>query len=172
MEQDIADPPRTRCLFDFESGTYGEWSLDGDAFRRGPLRFRPHSRDDGVLFGVQGVIVGGDGIYLASTANADGGEHATGIAVSPEFLLDGAELHLRVGGSAGYGARVELRIDGNAPRVASGPGVNYMEDVVWRIGADHGKRAKLAIVDEDAAAHILVDRVRLTKSESAEGWCK
>jgi hypothetical protein len=171
MEEDSADPPRTRCLFDFESATYRDWSLVGEAFRRGPFRFRPAPRYDDVLFGVQGVIVGGEGNHLANTANAEGGELATGTAVSPQFLLDGVELRLRVGGGSASAVRVELRIDGAVLYTASGHGVNYMEDIVWRVGAERGKRAELAIVDQDATGHILVDRVRLRGSDGAEGWC-
>jgi len=171
FERDAADPARSRCLFDFESGTYRGFTVKGDSFQRGPLRFRP-ARDEGFILGIQGVVVGGEGSFLASTANSDAGERATGAALSEELDLDGAEMRLRVGGGAGNDVRVELLVDGEVRHSASGRGVGYMEEVVWEMGADRGKRARLAIIDGDTAQHILVDRVRLTDSDGAAGFCR
>ena len=142
-----------------------------DAFGSGPLRFRP-SHDEAFLLGIQGVIVGGEGNFLATSGNGPEGDRAVGWMGSPEFVIDGSELRLRVAGGESPSTRVELRVDGKVHQIASGHAPSYMEEVVWDVRADIGRRARLRIVDADVAQHILVDHVRLMDSDGLKAWCK
>jgi hypothetical protein len=171
--RDAPDPPRTRCLFDFESGTYDGWRVEGAAFGKHPVRFGS-GQGAQFLLGVQGVIVGGDGNFVASSAAAPDGDAAVGAIESPEFVLDGSILRLRVGGGTTNAERVELRVNGVVRQVAYGHGASYLLDVGWDIDADRGQRATLRVIDEGTGwgARILVDRVRLIGSAGSDGWCQ
>jgi hypothetical protein len=74
-------------------------------------------------------------------------------------------MSFRVGGGAFAGLRVELLIDGEAFRIASGAGrtSSLLGPVVWDVSDAAGRTAQLAIIDEELVGwgHIMVDEVEL-----------
>jgi len=162
LERDAPDPPATRCLFDFESGSLDGWHADGEAFGISPRRVHSSSGEQPLL-GVQGVIVGAEGNFLLSSAASDSRDRAVGTVDSPEFVIDGPSLHLRVGGSATK-VSVQLLVGHGVRRAVAGPGVDYLQEVVWNVDRDFGKTARLRVIDDDPGGHVLLDRVRIADS--------
>lgn len=143
-----------RVLYDFESPSYGGWSIDGDAFLSPPTADRPA----GPL-----VVVGFVGRGLAGSYAPGRGDLATGELVSPPFILDRSQLALLVGGGAQRMTSVQLIVDGEVAFEASGSGSLVMTPVVWDVTALFGRTAQIAILDHDQtpAGHIFVDQIEL-----------
>jgi hypothetical protein len=146
--------PDLRVVFDFETPSYGGWTVTGDAFGSSPTAGKPPD---------QLAIVGYRGRGLANSYALRSGDAATGTVLSPPFALDRSHLALLVGGAAGRATRVELIVDGQSVVEASGPGGEVMVPVVWDVSALKGRRAQLAVVDDDTtpSGHVLVDQVEL-----------
>ena len=143
-----------RVLFDFETATYEGWTITGDAFPSSPTAGKPED---------QLAIVGTRGRGLANSYARGLGDAATGRLASPVFTLDRRHLALLIGGGAGRATRVELIVDGLSVREASGPGGDVMMPAAWDVSEFQGRKAQLAIIDEDAgpSGHVLVDQVEL-----------
>jgi hypothetical protein len=149
-----APKPDLRVVFDFESPSYADWTVTGNAFASSPTAGKPPD---------QLAVVGYRGRGLANSYALQMGDAATGTLISPPFVLDRSHLALLIGGAAGHATRVALVVDGAVVVEASGLGGEVMVPVVWDVSALEGRRAQLAIVDEDTgpAGHVLVDQVEL-----------
>jgi len=159
LERNPPEPPGTHCPFEFESKAYDAWTITGDAFATGPAQV--DAQRDTLVFATQGVIVGVIGASYASSVSGPQANFATGGLRSPAFTLDREMLELRVAGSSSPRTRVELWVGGRVRYQASGRGNNYLEAVRWNVAEYRGRSAEIAIVDEDATGHILVDHVCL-----------
>ncbi|MFI6033521.1 GH32 C-terminal domain-containing protein [Streptomyces sp. NPDC051315] len=156
MEQ--GPPPEGTVLADFEGGTYGDWTTTGDAFGQAPAT--------GTLPGQQEVSGFLGGGLVNTFLN---GDSTTGTLTSPEFTLDKDYVNLLVGGGH-HGAAsadptaVELLVDGEVVRSATGKDAEALDWTSWDVGDLAGRKARIRIVDDNTGGwgHLNVDHVMLS----------
>jgi hypothetical protein len=108
----------------------------------------------------QSPVLGSRGTGFLSTFGANG-DAATATITSPDFVLDGSEVRVRVAGGAGQGLEVALVIDGQVRASARGANDETLRDVVWPTAADRGKKATIRVRDDAKGGwgHLVVDDV-------------
>ena len=140
---------------DFNGNDYGDWKVEGSAFGDAPVK--------GTLPGqmqVSGFI--GDGLVNSFY----GGDKATGKMTSPEFQIARDYINFLIGGGGVPGVCLELVVDGEVVRKASGPnlvpgGTEALEWSSWNVADLKGKKGFFRIVDEATGGwgHINVDEI-------------
>jgi hypothetical protein len=148
-------PFGVRVLFDFETGRFDGWEIQGDAWGRAAA--------NGAVTG-QAVVGGFGGRFFATSMR--GGEKATGTLVSQPFVIDGSKITLRVGGGISDDLRIELRVDGRMVRraVAASPVGERLTEITWDVAELRDQTARIAAVDNNATnswAHLNFDEVWL-----------
>lgn len=137
---------------DFEDGTFGEWSVEGEAFGVVPATGSWPN---------QIKVKGYKGKGLANSFL--GGNEATGTLTSPEFAIKHAYLNFLIGGGNSEGTRIDLlNGDGEFIRtLATGNNSTTLEWVSVDMWELIGNWCKLRIVDESTGewGHILVDHM-------------
>ena len=100
-----------------------------------------------------------------------GGDSATGILTSPTFKISRRYLKFLVGGGrhpngAGYATSVNLVVDGQIARTATGRDEEYLRWTTWDLGDFNGRTARLQIVDNNTGGwgHITADQFLLTST--------
>lgn len=143
-------------LADFESSTYGDWTVVGDAFGAAP--------SEGAERG-QMAVLAYRGKRLANSFH--NGDDTTGSIESPFFTINRKYLTFLVGGGFGTACRVELTIDGTVvrkyPETARPGGSEVVEPARFDVAEFAGKTARIRVVDEAKGSwgHILVDQIEL-----------
>ncbi len=140
-------------LADFESATYGDWTVEGEAFGKGPAR--------GTLKGQQEVI-GFVGKGLVNTFLD--GDRPHGKLTSPVFVLNRSFVTFLIGGGEHRGETcVNLVVDGKVVRTATGKNHEKLERHAWNVRDLAGKEARIEIVDRNSGGwgHINVDQIEL-----------
>ncbi len=143
-----------RVVADFETGDYGAWVAEGDAFGRGPAR---GTLDD------QMAVSGYLGERLVNSYLR--GDAATGTLTSPELILTHDYVaFLLGGGKQPDDVGVELLIDGDQKRSATGHDSEALRWHSWDVREFKGRRAVLRIFDRAKGSwgHVLVDQIVLT----------
>jgi fructan beta-fructosidase len=151
---------RPDVLFaDFEADTYGDWTTTGTAFGPGPAA--------GTLPG-QMAVGGFKGKRLVNSFH--GHDRSTGTLTSPAFTVDRKYVAFLVGGGGFAGKTcVDLLVDGNVVRTATGPntepgGSEDLEPGGWDVAEFAGKQARIRVVDEATGGwgHVNLDHVVFT----------
>lgn len=149
-------------IADFESDSYGDWEVVGNAFGRVPAI--------GAFEG-QMPVSGFTGHGLVNSNL--GGDGATGSLISPEFSIDRSYIRFLIGGGGFPGATC-LRLMVNDEVVREATGLNKTEGGSESLNASHwdvkelaGKRARIVILDNATGqwGHINVDEIVLTDEE-------
>jgi levanbiose-producing levanase len=143
-----------RVLADFEGPTWGSgWVATGSFASAGPSN---------------SSLPGQVGARVADTY-AGGGDPATGIITSPGFVIDRNHLRFRIaGGDHALGVEpatsVQLLINGQPVRTATGDNSATMRAVDWDVSAYAGQTAKFQILDDATGGwgHLMVDQVVLS----------
>ena len=140
-------------LFDFEDGTFANWTVMGSAWGNTPTRKEVAG---------QGLVRRFGGRHFATSMH--GGDTLTGTLISASFTIDADTIRMRLGGGADDGGlRVELRIDGRAVRTATPPAPpsERFTDVSWSVADVIGQTATIALVDESQQpwGHLNVDEI-------------
>ncbi|MGA2497731.1 MAG: GH32 C-terminal domain-containing protein [Tepidisphaeraceae bacterium] len=161
--------PRGFCaddivIADFEGDTYGDWTVEGTAFGKGPAH--------GTLPG-QMPVSGFAGKGLVNSFN--GGDDSTGTLTSPAFTISRKYLTFLIGGGGFPGKTcMNLLIDGKVVRTATGPntqpgGSEALEPASWDVQDLAGKSARIQIVDAATGGwgHINVDEIVLSDTRPA-----
>jgi fructan beta-fructosidase len=136
---------------DFESDSYGEWKVEGDAFGTGPT--------DGHKLQVTGYRGG----RLVNSFGS--GDAATGAITSPPFEINRRYLAFLIGGGRhAEETGVELLVDGKSVRSATGADSGELRWESWDVGTLQGEQATLRIFDRAKGdwGHINVDQILLT----------
>lgn len=129
---------QTRLIEAFESDGFDTWAVEGSAFGLAPV---PGRQD-----GVGGEFRNYGGTYLV--ASGQGGDDATGSLTSPPIRLDLPYLAFLVAGGNHPGrAAVQLLVDGQVVRQATGNGNLTLGEVVWDIAEFRGRQGVLRILD-------------------------
>jgi hypothetical protein len=141
-----------RLLFDFEERRFEGWAVMGQAFAPGPTYpvNPPHQSIRRV-----------HGRRVANSFHPWLLDVATGHAVSPPFLLDRTSIGVWAGGGAGGKVGVGLLVGDRVVAEERGHNDDQLRPFVWDVRAYRGSQARIAIVDDDPAGHILCDQIEL-----------
>ena len=146
-----ANPPPT-TFDDFESGTYDQWTVEGEAFGTRPAKLGEIQHTS--------PIVGAQGQYLVDTYLH--GDQATGKLTSTPFVIRRPYLTFLIGGgNNGQKECMNLLVGGKAVRSATGENSENLRPANWELKDLIGKTAQLQIVDQATGGwgHILVDHI-------------
>jgi fructan beta-fructosidase len=143
-------------ISDFESESYQEWVVEGEAFGSGPAR--------GTLEG-QMTVSGFQGKGLVNSFL--GGDGPTGKLISPVFTVERQYINFLVGGGKYPGETcINLIVNGEMVRTANGPndkpgGTEALQWTSWDVSEYLNKEAHIEIVDarSDGWGHINVDYI-------------
>jgi hypothetical protein len=142
-------PEGAVVLGNFEGGSFGKWKSLGSAFgrraERGPLPGQGRVRQYG-------------GRYYATSYH--GGDESTGKLVSPAFVIEGSKMTFKISGGANKEKlRVDLIIDGQTVKSATGKRSETMREEMWNLAPYLGQTATIEVIDESKGAwgHINVD---------------
>jgi fructan beta-fructosidase len=141
-------------IANFETGSYESWQVDGDAFGDQPAT--------GTLPG-QMSVSGFDGQGLVNTYR--GGDKSTGTLTSPLFVVGRDHLSFLIGGGNLPGdVGMELLIDGQSVRSATGMDSETLAWQSWDVREFKGKSVRLRIFDRATGGwgHILIDEILQT----------
>jgi sucrose-6-phosphate hydrolase SacC (GH32 family) len=145
--------PAGQIIEDFEGEDYGDWMVTGDAFGPGPAR--------GTLPG-QNPVDGFKGRGLANSFH--NGDITQGTLTSPSFEITDDYVNFLIGGGAHADQTcINLRVDGNVVRTATGDNSEHLVWKYWDVRALNGREAVIEIVDRHTGGwgHINVDHVYL-----------
>lgn len=165
-------------IADFEGDTYGDWSIEGDAFGTGPAQGALDNQME-----VSGFL----GKGLVNTFR--GGDASVGTATSPSIEIERPHLAFLIGGGPHQDSvGIELLVDGERVRSATGPESEVLEWRSWDVRDLGGQSVRLRIFDRAMGGwgHINVDHIiqtdqppkrfdlerRLAEYRASEGYMK
>lgn len=142
-------------IADFESKSFDNWKVEGEAFGDGPARWELEGQKD---------VSGQEGRYVNSYHGGDG---SVGTLTSPMFDIERGYINFLIGGGGFAGETcMNLIVDGKAVRTATGPntgedGREQLDWHTWDVSELKGKQAQIEIVDKHTGGwgHILVDQI-------------
>lgn len=142
-----------RMLFDFESGTYAGWRVEGDAFGDAPSTG---------AFPNQQRVRGFSGTFLANSYAGD--DDRIGKLSSEPFEIDRRYLGFLIGGG-GHADKtcLNLVVDGKVVRTATGRNNERLERRVWDLSEQAGRSGRLEVLDAQQGpwGHVNVDEIAL-----------
>lgn len=155
-----AQPVDVPVVFaDFEADGYPGWTVEGEAFGKGPAR--------GTLPNQQRVS-GFDGDRLVNSF-LGGDDRLQGRMLSREFTIEKPWISLLVGGGS---ERVGVRLLVADKEVAHAAGKNLerLEVVNWDVAAHKGSKARIEIYDANSGGwgHINVDQIEFRERPRPE----
>ncbi|MGI6164809.1 MAG: GH116 family glycosyl hydrolase [Limnochordia bacterium] len=139
---------------DFEKETYEQWSVFGNAFGTGPQA--------GTATGQQ-PVTGYRGRRLVNSFNPNDGPQ--GRLVSDEFIIGHRYINFLIGGGQDPTRLcVNLLVEGDVVRTATGKNQEALEPCVWEVSEFAGMKGQLEIVDLSSGGwgHINVDDIYFT----------
>lgn len=158
---ELEESNRPDILFeDFEKDDYEGWTVTGTAFDRGPIKMAdiPDYQGD----------VQGKGERVVNTHNARhgedvrGGDRHVGTLTSKTFTIQRTYINFLVGGGAHEGKTcVNLLVDGEVVRSATGRNDNRMNPASFNVAKWQGREAQIQIVDREGGGwgNIGVDHI-------------
>ena len=155
------DPPAPEAatmLADFEGSDYGDWTTTGEAFGDAPAT--------GAFPGQQAVS-GFEGTGLVNTFID--GDAPTGTLTSPAFEITSEHINFLIGGgrhpmSVTDPTAVNLLIDGQVARTATGQDAEHLNWESWDVTDLVGRTAQIQVVDQNTGGwgHLNLDSVMLS----------
>lgn len=143
--------PDGKMFADFEGRTYSSWKTEGDAFGKGPAKGTFQDQMKVSNFSGSGLV--------NSFRNGDAG---TGKLTSPAFIVASDYINFLIGGGKHpEGAAVNLVVDGQVKRTATGNNSESLSWKSWSTKELKGKGARIEITDRETGGwgHILVDDI-------------
>jgi non-lysosomal glucosylceramidase len=144
---------------DFESGTYANWTVEGDAFGTRPAKVGEFVHGS--------PVIGAQGNYFIDTYR-NNNDQGTGRLLSKPFKLTLPYLRFLIGGGNKPNTTcVYLRVDGQVVDFATGQNDEILRPVAWNVTNYLGKEAQFEILDKDTGGwgHIMIDAI--TEGDSA-----
>lgn len=146
---------------DFEDGSWGAWMVEGKAFGE---RSAIGSEDPRIEYPGSRMLEGWSGEAFASSWHANRGDGGIGRLISPEFKIEKPVIaFLIAGGRHGELQCINLVVDDQVVRTATGENSDIMVESSWDVTDLAGKTARIEIVDEpvegNSWAHIGIDRI-------------
>jgi sucrose-6-phosphate hydrolase SacC (GH32 family) len=139
---------------DFEGDTWGEWQATGQAFGAGPARGALPNQMPVTGFAGRGLV----NSYV-------GGDRSTGTLTSAEFTITKPYLNFLIGGGNHTGkVGINLLIDGQVARSATGTEFERLSWHTWNLFAVQKKKARLQIVDQHTGGwgHVNIDQITMS----------
>ncbi len=136
---------------DFESGTYANWTVEGDAFGATPATGSYTSQQPVIDF---------EGKYLANSFN--NGDDSRGTLTSKEFTIERNYINFLIGGGTNPDTYIELLVDGKSVlKSHSLFETETLQWLTWDVKAYKNKKATIRIVDNQRGGwgHILIDQI-------------
>jgi len=132
---------------DFEDSTWGDWTMEGAAFKGGPFPIRSLA-DYQQVRGVHGErFVNSHNTRVAPDIKS--ADNQKGSLTSPEFVISRHYVNLRIGGgNRADKVRVEVLVGGEAIAHATGDQSNTLRWTSMEVAAFEGRRARIRIVDD------------------------
>lgn len=150
--QSTSTPPTAEQVFmNFEGDDYGDWTASGEAVGAAPA--------NGTLEGQQ-TVSGFQGGGLVNTYLR--GDATTGTLTSPGFTVEAPYVNFLIGGGRHPGRTgIELIVDGEVVRTATGRDDERLDWHSWDVGELRGRTARLRIIDQHTGGwgHINVDQI-------------
>ncbi len=156
---------------DFESGTYDNWTVTGQAFGDKPQTQK-------TIGGYQGNV-GAKGEWFVNSHNirkvgddVGKGDGLTGTLTSKPFTIERSHITFLIGGGAHKDQTcVNLIIDGKVVRTATGGNDNRMAPGAFDVRDLQGKKAQIQIVDNHTGGwgNIGFDHVVFTNTPAGDG---
>ena len=150
---------------DFESGTFKNWTLEGDCFGYHP--------ENGDFFPIK--FFGQRGKWYLNSCHPSG--DATGKATSATFEIKRTDITFLIGGGNRPGTLYMLLVvDGTPVRKATGFNSGELKPVRWDVHQWIGRKAHIEIVDNERSgnnAYIVVDQIEqadLPDNPAAVQW--
>lgn len=138
-------------IADFETATYGDWKVEGEAFGPGPV--------EGAYPG-QNKVGGFEGDRLANSYFK--GDRTIGKLISPEFTIERKYINFLIGGG-GFKDETCMRllVDGKEVRQSTGSNLETLLQAHWDVTPFEGKKALIEIVDDRTEywGHVNVDQI-------------
>jgi arabinofuranosyltransferase len=143
--------------FNFETGTYVNWKVEGKAFGTAPS-FKGQLDNSIRINGYEGKF------YINSYYNSS--DKSKGKLVSDTFVIDGDTISFLIAGGNKRSTSMNLLIDGKTVRSASGSNSEEMVRKYWKVSNYMGTKAKIEIIDFDSGGwgHIVIDDIQIGKS--------
>ena len=143
-------PARPDVAFDdFEREGHGDWTATGDAFGQGPVGQSQVPDYQGTL-GLQGAR-GINSHASAPAGDVTARDRATGTLTSRSFTIERHYITCLVGGGSHAGRTcLNLIVEGQVVRSATGANDNRLQPRSLDVRAWEGKLAKLQIVDQES----------------------
>lgn len=149
--QTRANPRDDIVVADFEGDTYGDWTVEGDAFGKGPAR--------GSLPGQQRVAGFVGNGFVNTFLN---GDSTTGRLTSPEFAVDRDLIVFKIGGGNHPGIEcINLLVSGKVVRTATGRDSERLLWDAWSVRDLTGQKVQIQILDQATGGwgHINIDEI-------------
>jgi len=138
-----------RVLFDFESGGYQGWQVEGDAFGTAPASTDQVPDYQGDLHAKGGKLINS---HVSATGNVSERDAKTGKLTSPSFTIDRKFLAFLIGGGRSPETLcVKVMVDGKTVASSTGHNANAMRQECFDLSAHQGKQAVLVIEDRATA---------------------
>jgi len=160
LPKETAKPREKIVLADFEGTDYGKWEAEGEAFGKGPAKGTLASQQEVGGFLGKGLV----NTFL-------GGDAPHGTLTCPSFEISRKFINFLIGGGGFAGETcINLIIDGQVVRTATGKNNEKLEWYFWNVQEFEGKTAKIQIVDKLSGGwgHINIDEIELS-DDSHEG---
>ena len=151
-EPEAKRPPKV--LADFEGEDYGDWTVEGKAFGKGPARGTLPQQQPVSGFQGKGLV----NTYLG------GNDQLTGKLTSPAFTIDRRFITFLIGGGKFEGKTcINLLVDGKVVCTATGDQTEKLKPHNWNVVELAGKEARIEIVDQftEGWGHINIDQIEL-----------
>ena len=158
-------------------GSWDGWTVEGSAFGAAPGQGAAPDQQPLVNHSSAGLL----NTYF-DVSTGQGSDATTGTATSPAFTIDSSYLNLLMGGGAnprptggadgggGSGATVvELVVDGEVVRSATGRNLEELNWQSWDVSDLKGKSAQIVVTDTATGGwgHILLDEVRASDTKAS-----
>ena len=144
--------PRSTIVFaDFEGPDFAGWTVEGDAFGKGP-----RTRES--RYSVSGF----QGKSFARSFDDSTTDAPQGKLTSPDFTIERTFINFLISGGAFPETALNLVIDGKVVRTATGRETEAMDWAVFDVREFEGRKAHIEIVDHSSLpwGHIQVDQIQ------------
>ena len=148
---------------DFESGTYNNWQVSGDAFGKAPVEKSKIPAYQGDVGGLGNYVVNSHASAPGNTVEEK--DSHVGELLSKEFIIERNYITFFVGGGAHKNRTcVNLLVQGKPVLSATGKNDNRMSRAVWNVRKWKGQKARIQIVDSarESWGNIGVDHIVFT----------
>ncbi|MCC6287032.1 MAG: hypothetical protein IT249_04040 [Chitinophagaceae bacterium] len=153
---------RSFIFQNFESGTYGKWKVEGNAFGKVPVTNANAIKDD-----VSGQV----GNFLINSKLTGYGDSGTGKLTSPAFIIKEDFINFKLGGGPYRGKTcINLVVKNKTVKTATGNSEELLRYISWNVKEWKGQKAYLEVIDNETGSwgHINLDEITFSNHSAIE----